>query len=306
VGKGKLSFSLWGKFFNSLPVRIMQELPSGMLLGNRFIIGGLRVSMDFETGQGSFVLPQGKFCGSISEPEEQADSLEEVRAVAEVEVPIALRELDLGEFGTEEEQDALRTLLLKYRGVLVPTTTVAIGPDFDITLRPESNLASLDCPRFRKSRVEKEIEKREVTKLLERGILEPSLSEFGTINVLVGKKPLPDGSFGGVRVTSDMRRLNSMTVGDAFPTEDVKDLVAWLATKNFYSVMDVRDGYWNIRIKPSARHLTAVRTVMGLVQYVMTTMGIKNSAAHFQRLMNSVFEGLRWTGSDEEGSAWQS
>jgi Reverse transcriptase (RNA-dependent DNA polymerase) len=100
-----------------------------------------------------------------------------------------------------------------------------------------------------------------------------------------------------------MRWLNSMTVGDAFPTEDVKDLVAWLATKKFYSFMDVRDGYWNIRIKPSARHLTAVRTVMGLVQYVMMTMGLKNSAEHFQRLMKSVFEGLRWTGSDEKGSA---
>jgi hypothetical protein len=108
---------------------------------------------------------------------------------------------------------------------------VAIGPDFDIIIRPDSNLASLDCPRFRMSRVKKEIEKREVTKLLERGILEQSLSEFGTNNVLVGKKPSPDGSFGGVRVTSDMRRLNSMTVGDAFPSEDVKDLVAWLATR---------------------------------------------------------------------------
>jgi hypothetical protein len=40
---------------------------------------------------------------------------------------------------------------------------VAIRPDFDIILRQDSNLASLDCPRFRKSRVEKEIEKREVT-----------------------------------------------------------------------------------------------------------------------------------------------
>jgi hypothetical protein len=67
VGKGKLSFSLWGKLFNSIPVRIMQEQPSGMLLGNRFIIGGLRRSMDFGTGQGSFVLTQGKFCGSISD-----------------------------------------------------------------------------------------------------------------------------------------------------------------------------------------------------------------------------------------------
>jgi RNase H-like domain found in reverse transcriptase/Reverse transcriptase (RNA-dependent DNA polymerase) len=125
----------------------------------------------------------------------------------------------------------------------------------------------------------------------------------GTNTVLFGKKPLPNGSFGGVRVTSDMKRLNSMTVGDDFPTEDVKALVSWIATKKFHSAMDVRDGYWNIRIKPSALHLTAVRAVMGLVQYVMMTMGLKNSAARFQRLMNLVYEGLRWTGSDGERSA---
>jgi hypothetical protein len=214
----------------------MQRLPSGMLLGNKFIIGGLRMSLNFETEQGSFVLPQGKFFGSISVPDEEADSLDEVRVVDEVEVSTALRELDLGDFGTEEEQEALRTLLMKYQEVFVLTTKVALGPDFDIVLRPNSNLSSLDCPRFRKSRVEKESEKREVNKLLERGVLEPSLSEFGTNNVnnvLVGKKPLHDGSFGGVRVTSDMRRLNSMTVGNAFHTEDVKDLVAWIATKTF-------------------------------------------------------------------------
>jgi RNase H-like domain found in reverse transcriptase/Reverse transcriptase (RNA-dependent DNA polymerase) len=274
-----------------------------MFLGNKFVIGGLRMSLKFETGQVSFVLPQEKVCGNISVPDEQTDSIEEVWAVAEVEGPTALRELDLGDFGTEEDQEVLRTLLLKYQEVFVPITKVAIGPDFDIILRPNSNLLSLDCPRFRKSRVEKEIEKREVTKLLERGVLAPSLSEFGTNNVLVGKKPLSDGSVGGVRVTSDMRRLNSMTVGDSFPTEDVKELVAWIATKQFYSVMDVRDGHWNIRIKPSASHLAAVLTVMGLVEYVMMTMGRKNSAVRFQRLMNSVYEGLRWTGSDGDGNA---
>jgi hypothetical protein len=67
--------------------------------------------------------------------------------------------------------------------------------------------------------------------------------------------------------------------------------------------MHVRKGYWNICIKPSARYLTTIRTVLGLVQYVMMIMGLKNAAAHFQRLMNSVYEGLRWTGLDEEGSA---
>jgi Reverse transcriptase (RNA-dependent DNA polymerase) len=64
--------------------------------------------------------------------------------------------------------------------------------------------------------------------------------------------------------------------------------------------MDVRDGYWNVRIKEEVRYLTAFRTVNGLLQYVMMSMGLRNAAAHFQRLINSVYEGLRWTGAEGE------
>jgi RNase H-like domain found in reverse transcriptase/Reverse transcriptase (RNA-dependent DNA polymerase) len=67
-----------------------------------------------------------------------------------------------------------------------------------------------------------------------------------------------------------------------------------------YSVMDVRDGYWNVRIKEEVGYLTAVRTVHGIMQYLMMSMGLRNPAAHFQRLINSVYEGLRWTGAEGE------
>jgi Reverse transcriptase (RNA-dependent DNA polymerase) len=199
------------------------------------------------------------------------------------------------------DAERLRTLLTKYRQVFVPTTAVAKGPDFDIKLKPDADLSLLSCPPFRKSRVEKAAEGVEVAKMLERGILEKITSPFATNNVIVPKKSLPDGRSGGVRVTTDMRRLNSMTLGDAFPAEDVKELVAWLAGKELYSVMDVRDGYWNVRTKEEVICLTAVRTVHGLVQYVMMSMGLRNAAAHFQRLINSDYEGLRWTGAEGEG-----
>jgi hypothetical protein len=99
---------------------------------------------------------------------------------------------------------------------------VAKGPDFDIKLKPDADVSLLSCPPFRKSRVEKAAEGVEVAKMLERGILEKSTSPFSTNNVIVPKKSLPDGKSSGVRVTTDMRRLNSMTIGDAFPAEDVK------------------------------------------------------------------------------------
>jgi hypothetical protein len=94
-----------------------------------------------------------------------------------------------------------------------------------------------------------------------------------------------------------MRRLSSMKIGDAFPLKSVNALVACLATKQIFSVVDVQDGYWNIPVKDSARHLTAVRTVHGLLKYTMMTMGLSNASAHSQRFVNAVCEvcvGLGW------------
>jgi hypothetical protein len=80
-------------------------------------------------------------------------------------------------------------------------------------------------------------------KLLERGIIEASVSPYGTSNVMVPKKALPDGTLGGLRVTADMRAVNAVTVGDALPTEDIGPVLEWLAKKRCYSVADLKDGY---------------------------------------------------------------
>ena len=44
------------------------------------------------------------------------------------------------------------------------------------------------------------------------------------------KKRHPDRALAGLRVTADMRAVNSVSVGDAFPTEDVKEIVSWMST----------------------------------------------------------------------------
>jgi hypothetical protein len=41
----------------------------------------------------------------------------------------------------------------------------------------------------------------------------------------------PDGTSAGLRVTADMRAVNSVFVGDYFPTEDVNGIVSWMETK---------------------------------------------------------------------------
>ena len=45
-----------------------------------------------------------------------------------------------------------------------------------------------------------------------------------------------------MRVTTDFRALNNMTVTDAYPMEDVHNTLEWLASKKFYSTFDHEDG----------------------------------------------------------------
>jgi hypothetical protein len=126
---------------------------------------------------------------------------------------------------------------------------------------------------FRKSLLEKKVEEAEMRKLLERGIVEPSLTPCGTSNVKVPKKKLADGTSDGFRVTTDMRAVNSVTVGDAFTKEDAGMKIDWLEKKRWFLVADMKDGYWNIRIAEESRYLTAVKTVVDLVQSTRMTMG---------------------------------
>jgi hypothetical protein len=50
-------------------------------------------------------------------------------------------------------------------------------------------------------------------------------------------------------VTAHMRAVNAVTVGDAFPTEDIGAVLEWFAKKQCYSVADLRDDYWNVRLE---------------------------------------------------------
>jgi hypothetical protein len=133
--------------------------------------------------------------------------------------------------------------LLEYVDVFNAETGTVPGWEFKIEIEEGADLSKLNRPAPRKSPMEKDIERSEMRKLLARAIVEPSQSPFGTANFFVPKKPLQDGKPGGLRVTADMRAVNYVTIGDAFPTEGIQVIVSWLAGNVWYSVVDLRDGY---------------------------------------------------------------
>ena len=94
----------------------------------------------------------------------------------------------------------------------------------------------------------------EVEKMLEAGVVEPSMSPWASPVVLVKKK---DGTN---RFCVDYRRLNAATVKDAYPLPRVEDCLDTMAGATWFSSMDLASGYWQLDITPEHREKTAFTT----------------------------------------------
>lgn len=136
-------------------------------------------------------------------------------------------------------------------------------------------------PRAKKAAAEEEIKR-----MLRLGVIEPSCSPWASPVVLVGKK---DGS---LRFCIDYRRLNAVTRKDSFPLPRIDDTLDALEGSCWFSTLDLASGYWQVEMDPENSEKTAFVTHGGLWQFTVLPMGLSNSGATFQRLMEMVFKGL--------------
>ncbi|GFR89592.1 YG31B [Elysia marginata] len=125
--------------------------------------------------------------------------------------------------------------------------------------------------------------KEEIKRLLELGVIEPSVSPFSSPIVLVKKK---DGS---LRFCIDFRKLNAITVLDATNIPLPEDLFAQLSDSTIFTSCDLPKAYWQISMHPDSRYFTAFPTPLGLMMWTRMLLGLVNAPATFCRLMRLVF-----------------
>ena len=128
-----------------------------------------------------------------------------------------------------------------------------------------------------------------VTEMLTGGQIEASDSPWSSPVVLVTKKD------GGTRFCVDYRQLNDATVKDAYPLPRIDDTLDMLAGKQWFSTLDLASGYWQVSLSRDARAKTAFATHSGLFQFRVMPFGLCNAPATFERLMDRVLQGLRWS-----------
>ena len=160
---------------------------------------------------------------------------------------------------------------------LPPQRTV----DHKIELLPGASPPSR--PMHRMSEKERQELVTQLKYLLDRGYIRPSTSPYGAPVLFVKKK---DGT---MRMCVDYRALNQITIKNKYPLPRIDELFDRLTHARYFSKIDLRMGYHQIRISEGDIAKTAFRTRYGHFEFLVMTFGFTNAPATFQALMNDIF-----------------
>ncbi|KAG2207610.1 hypothetical protein INT45_004096, partial [Circinella minor] len=144
--------------------------------------------------------------------------------------------------------------------------------DADPISRPPYKMSPLELAELRQ----------QITELLDLRLIRPSSSPWGAPVLFVHKK---DGS---MRLCIDYRAVNRVTRRHSHPLPCIDECLEQLHGTKYYSSIDLKSGYHQLKIKEDDIPKTAFNTCYGSFEWLVLPFGLMNAPPVFQKTMNSV------------------
>jgi hypothetical protein len=160
---------------------------------------------------------------------------------------------------------------------LPPKRSVSIEIELEGGAKPVAK------PEFRLSPAEMDELKKQLSILLKKGLVRLSVSPWGASVLFAPKKD------GDLRMCLDDRALNKLTVKNKCPIPRIDKIFDRLQGAQYFTSLDLRSGYYQIRTRDTDIPKACIRTSYGSFEFLVMPFGLTNTPSTFQAVMNNVF-----------------
>ncbi|KAG0441141.1 Retrovirus-related Pol polyprotein from transposon gypsy [Dictyocoela muelleri] len=172
---------------------------------------------------------------------------------------------------------------IKYNETQIPP--IGLIPDVEHEIRLKGNEV-VEMRPFRISLGLKQKVEDEIQKLLKDGIIQKSKSPYASAAFPILKKN------GKIRIVVDYRALNRITIEDNYVFPKIWDILAQLNGSSIFSKLDMKSGYYQVKIKDDSRPYTAFWVENTKYEWNRMPFGLTNAPKTFQKIMDSLFSEL--------------
>ena len=142
----------------------------------------------------------------------------------------------------------------------------------------------INRPPYKMSPLELDELRKQLDELLALGFIQPSMSPWGAPVLFVRKKN------GEMRLCVDYRALNQVTKRHSHPLPRIDECLERLSQAKYFSSIDLKSGYHQLRIRPEDVPKTAMNTRYGSFEWLVLGFGLRNAPPAFQSVINKALD----------------
>lgn len=134
---------------------------------------------------------------------------------------------------------------------------------------------------------DREIFAEQIAEMLEQKVIKASMSPHSSPAFLVENES--EKRRNNKRMVINYKALNKETIDDGYYLPNKERLLALIRNKKYFSGLDCKSGFWQIRLSPESRALTTFSCPQGHYEWVVVPFGLKQAPGIFQRFMDKCF-----------------
>lgn len=191
-----------------------------------------------------------------------------------------------------EEQEVISQVCLEFADIFyLEGDTLTFTSEIKHSIKTK-DARPIHTKSYRYPHVHKDEVKTQVNKMLEQGIIQPSISPWSSPVWVVPKKMDASGKQ-KYRLVIDYRKLNDVSIDDRYPLPNISDLLDQLGHCQYFTTLDLASGFHQIEVDPNDVEKTAFSVDNGHYEFLRMPFGLKNAPSTFQRVMDNILMGIQ-------------